>query len=254
MGSPGSSCSYPTGTVTVFRSFTKSLVTSSAKIAKTAFSFGLSFLPGSQSDSPISRSTDPYETEPASAEAEGPGYGSADRLDPLEAEFLGNGARTAADPAVTTGAPPRLDEPVEELRFIRLSEAATLPTRVHDSDAGLDLYAAEGARIGPGQRVSVGTGLAVAVPDGLAGLVLPRSGLALKHGISLVNSPGLIDPGYRGEVRVLLLNTDSTSEFRLAKGDRVAQLILVPIAHASPQESDTLDSTARGEQGFGSSG
>jgi dUTP pyrophosphatase len=143
---------------------------------------------------------------------------------------------------------------VEELSFIRLSEQATLPTRAHDSDAGLDLYAAEGARISPGGRVSVGTGLAVAIPEGLAGLVLPRSGLALKHGVTLVNSPGLIDPGYRGEVRVLLHNTDLTSEFRLAAGDRVAQLILVPIAHASPLESDELDSTVRGAGGFGSSG
>jgi dUTP pyrophosphatase len=143
---------------------------------------------------------------------------------------------------------------VEELSFIRLSEHATLPTRAHDSDAGLDLYAAEGARISPGGRVSVGTGLAVAIPEGLAGLVLPRSGLALKHGVTLVNSPGLIDPGYRGEVRVLLHNTDLTSEFRLASGDRVAQLILVPIAHASPLESDSLDSTVRGAGGFGSTG
>jgi dUTP diphosphatase len=143
---------------------------------------------------------------------------------------------------------------VEELRFIRLSEDATLPTRAHDTDAGLDLYAGEGARIGPGQRVSVGTGLAVAIPEGLAGLVLPRSGLALKHGISLVNSPGLIDPGYRGEVRVLLMNTDLNAEFRMARGDRIAQLILVPIAHASPQESDSLDSSVRGERGFGSTG
>jgi dUTP diphosphatase len=143
---------------------------------------------------------------------------------------------------------------VEELRFIRLSEQATLPTRAHDSDAGLDLYAAEGARIGPGQRVSVGTGLAVAIPEGLAGLVLPRSGLALKSGISLVNSPGLIDPGYRGEVRVLLLNTDQTSGFKVAAGDRIAQLILVPIAFASPLESEDLDSTIRGGSGFGSTG
>ena len=137
---------------------------------------------------------------------------------------------------------------MEELRFIRLSEAATLPTRAHDSDAGLDLYAAEGARIVPGGRVSVGTGLAVAIPEGLAGLVLPRSGLALKHGVTLVNSPGLIDPGYRGEVRVVLLNTDGTSEFKIASGDRIAQLLLVPIALASPQESDALESTIRGER------
>ena len=159
--------------------------------------------------------------------------------------------RTVAVPS-----PPRstLEGDVEELRFTRLSENATLPTRANEGDAGLDLYAAEGARIGPGGRVSVGTGLAVAIPGGLAGLVMPRSGLALKHGISLVNSPGLIDSSYRGEVRVLLLNTDGTAEFRISPGDRIAQLLLVPIATASPLEADTLDSTARGGGGFGSSG
>ena len=148
----------------------------------------------------------------------------------------------------------RLGGPMEELRFIRLSDKATLPTRAHDNDAGLDLYSAEGARIGPSQRVSVGTGLAVAIPEGLAGLVLPRSGLALRHGIALVNSPGLIDPGYRGEVRVLLLNTDTSSEFRVVSGDRIAQLLVVPIAHASPLEADSLESSVRGPSGFGSSG
>jgi dUTP pyrophosphatase len=143
---------------------------------------------------------------------------------------------------------------VEDVQFIRLSDEATLPTRGHDSDAGLDLYAAEGARISPGGRVSVGTGLAVAIPEGLAGLVLPRSGLALKHGVTLANAPGLIDPGYRGEVRVLLMNTDQTSEFKVAAGDRIAQLMLVPVALATPLESDSLDSTVRGAGGFGSTG
>jgi dUTP pyrophosphatase len=143
---------------------------------------------------------------------------------------------------------------MEELQFTRLSDRATLPTRAHEGDAGLDLYAAESARIGPGQRVSVGTGLAVAIPVGLVGLVVPRSGLALKHGIALVNSPGVIDSGYRGELRVLLLNTDSTSEFRLAVADRIAQILLLPIATATPLEADALDTTARGAGGFGSSG
>jgi dUTP pyrophosphatase len=163
----------------------------------------------------------------------------------------GNGAWDLLDPDL---ADDLRDRGGEGLRFVRLTERSTLPTRAHDNDAGLDLYAAESARIGPGQRVSVGTGLAVAIPDGLAGLVLPRSGLALKHGIALVNSPGLIDSGYRGEVRVLLLNTDGTSDFRLAPGDRIAQLLLVPVAHASPQEADSLDPSARGRLGFGSSG
>lgn len=159
--------------------------------------------------------------------------------------------RSVAAPAPTRST---LGAGMEELRFIRLSETATLPTRANEGDAGLDLYAAEGARIGPGQRVGVGTGLAVAIPQGLAGLVMPRSGLALKHGVSLVNSPGLIDSGYRGEVRVLLLNTDGTAEFRISQGDRIAQLLLVPIATANPLESDALDSSARGAGGFGSSG
>jgi dUTP diphosphatase len=142
----------------------------------------------------------------------------------------------------------------DELRFIKLSEKAILPTRAHDSDAGLDLYAAEAARIVPGARVSIGTGLAMAVPEGLAGLVLPRSGLALKHGVTLVNSPGLIDPGYRGEVRVVLLNTDGTIDFQVKPGDRIAQLLLVPIATANPFEAEALDTSSRGIGGFGSSG
>ena len=207
-------------------------------------------------------------TTPADREREAGGNGSWDPLEALredaavETEILDEVAETASEgDSVGVGRPVAAPSrtlstlaDVEELRFIRLSEKATLPTRGHDSDAGLDLYAAEGARISPGGRVSVGTGLAVAIPDGLAGLVLPRSGLALKHGISLVNTPGLIDPGYRGEVRVLLHNTDLTSEFKLAAGDRVAQLILVPIAHASPLESDSLDSSVRGSGGFGSTG
>ena len=141
-----------------------------------------------------------------------------------------------------------------ELRFVKLSEKATLPTRAHDNDAGLDLYAAESARLAPGARVSVGTGLAVQIPDGVGGLVLPRSGLAIKHGVTLINSPGLIDPGYRGEVRVLMVNTDQTVEFTISPGDRIAQLLLVPVAHASPRLADALDESTRGEGGFGSSG
>jgi dUTP pyrophosphatase len=143
---------------------------------------------------------------------------------------------------------------MEELRFIKLSEKASMPTRAHDNDSGLDLYAAEKALIVPGARVSVGTGLAIAIPEGLAGLVLPRSGLALKHGVTLMNSPGLIDPGYRGEVRILLLNTDQTLDFHVKQGDRIAQLLLVPIASASPLQADSLDETVRNESGFGSSG
>jgi dUTP pyrophosphatase len=141
-----------------------------------------------------------------------------------------------------------------ELSFRRLGEAATPPTRAHEGDAGLDLYASEEALIRPGERASVGTGIAVAVPEGHVGLVAPRSGLALKHGISIVNAPGVIDSGYRGEVRVLLANTDRSAAFEVAPGDRIAQLLVVPIATPSPVEADALDESARGEGGFGSTG
>jgi len=141
-----------------------------------------------------------------------------------------------------------------ELRFQRLREEATVPTRAHEGDAGLDLYACEPAHIGPGERWSVGTGVAVEIPDGHAGLVLPRSGLAREHGIALVNSPGLIDAGYRGEIRILLLNTDPAETFRLAPGDRIAQLLIAPIASAEPVEADILAESTRGSGGFGSSG
>jgi dUTP pyrophosphatase len=139
------------------------------------------------------------------------------------------------------------------LPFARLSEAARPPARAHEGDAGLDLHAAEAATIGPGERASIGTGIAVAIPEGHAGFVLPRSGLAARHGIALVNTPGLIDAGYRGEVRVLLLNTDREEAFEVEPGDRIAQLVLVNVAEPEPVE-ETLDQTARGQGGFGSSG
>jgi dUTP pyrophosphatase len=141
-----------------------------------------------------------------------------------------------------------------KLAVSKLNEEATLPSRAHEGDAGLDLYACEAAHIGPGERWSVGTGIAVEIPEGHAGLVLPRSGLAREHGIALVNSPGLIDAGYRGEVRVLLLNTDPAEGFRIEPGDRIAQLVVSPIALAEPVEAGTLSESARGDGGFGSSG
>ena len=141
-----------------------------------------------------------------------------------------------------------------ELPVAKLQENAVLPTRAHQGDAGLDLYACEDAHIGPGERWGVGTGVAVEIPEGHAGLVLPRSGLARDHGISLVNAPGLIDSGYRGEVRVLLLNNDPADIFRISAGDRIAQLVLVPIAIAEAVEAPGLVESARGEGGFGSSG
>ncbi len=129
-----------------------------------------------------------------------------------------------------------------------------LPTRAHDGDAGLDLYACEAAHIGPGERWSVGTGIALEIPAGHAGLVLPRSGIAREHGIGLVNGPGLIDAGYRGEVRVLLLNTDPAEIFRVEPGDRIAQLVITPVAIAEPVGAAGLADSVRGEGGFGSSG
>jgi dUTP pyrophosphatase len=141
-----------------------------------------------------------------------------------------------------------------ELRIAKLKEDATVPTRAHEGDAGLDLYACEAAHLGPGERWSVGTGVAVEIPEGHAGLVLPRSGIARDHGIALVNSPGLIDAGYRGEVRVLLLNTDPADTFKVEPGDRIGQLVVTPIALAEPVEVESLRDSARGDGGFGSSG
>ncbi len=140
-----------------------------------------------------------------------------------------------------------------ELPVAKLKDNAVLPTRAHEGDAGLDLYACEAAHIGPGERWGVGTGVAVEIPEGHAGLVLPRSGLARDHGISLVNAPGLIDSGYRGELRVLLLNNDPADIFRISAGDRIAQLVLVPVAMAAVVEAELADSS-RGDGGFGSSG
>lgn len=141
-----------------------------------------------------------------------------------------------------------------ELPIAKLNGEAVLPSRAHEGDAGLDLYACEAAHIGPGERWSIGTGIAVEIPDGHAGLVLPRSGLAKRHGISLVNGPGLIDSGYRGEIRVLLLNTDPAEVFRVEPGDRIAQLVLTPVVLAEPVEAEALADSARGDGGFGSSG
>jgi dUTP pyrophosphatase len=139
------------------------------------------------------------------------------------------------------------------LRYRRLTPHAREPVRAHDGDAGFDLHAAEAARIAPGGRGSVGTGLALAVPEGHAGLVVPRSGLAARHGISLVNAPGLIDAGYRGELRVLLANGDA-EPFEVEPGDRIAQLVIVRVEGPALEEVEELDATRRGEGGFGSTG
>lgn len=141
-----------------------------------------------------------------------------------------------------------------ELKFERLDSRATLPERAHDGDAGLDLRALDGGSIDPGRRLRVRTGLAVAVPDSHAGLVLPRSGLASRHGVTVANAPGLIDSGYRGELQVLLLNTDPEESFTFQAGERIAQLVVVPVVLGVPAEAEGLGDTDRGDGGFGSSG
>ena len=139
------------------------------------------------------------------------------------------------------------------LRVVRLDPRATIPTRAHPGDAGLDLYALDPAVLEPGERLSVPTGIAVEIPPGHAGLVLPRSGLAARHGIALVNAPGLIDSGYRGEIRVVLLNSDREAEFVVEPGMRVAQLVVAPVASLRLVEVDELAASERGVRGFGSS-
>ena len=140
-----------------------------------------------------------------------------------------------------------------ELLVRRLREDAVLPGRAYQGDAGLDLVACERVELAPGERAVVGTGVAVAIPDGHAGFVQPRSGLAARHGISIVNSPGLVDSGYRGELRVIVLNTDPREPFVVEAGMRIAQLVVMPIVPVEPVEVDELPETERGVRGFGSS-
>jgi dUTP pyrophosphatase len=130
---------------------------------------------------------------------------------------------------------------------------AVLPTRAYEGDAGLDLPSADALVLGPGERAVVGTGLAVAVPEGHAGFVQPRSGLAAKHGITIVNAPGLVDSGYRGEVKVVLLNTGD-EPFEVEPGMRIAQFVVLRVAAVEPVEVAELPATERGERGHGSSG
>jgi len=140
------------------------------------------------------------------------------------------------------------------LRVRRLDPAAVLPRRAHPGDAGLDLHALEAVTLAPGERATVRTGVAIELPAGHAGWVVPRSGLAARHGIALVNAPGLIDEGYRGEVKVLLLNTDREVPFEVTAGERIAQLVLAAVASPAVVEVDELAGSARGERGFGSTG
>ena len=140
-----------------------------------------------------------------------------------------------------------------ELAIRRLRDDAVVPSRAYSGDAGFDLASCERVELGPGERATVGTGLAIAVPEGFAGFVQPRSGLAARHGITIVNSPGLVDSGYRGEVRVVLLNTDAREPFVVEPGMRIAQLVVVPVPGVEPVEVDELPESERGVRGFGSS-
>lgn len=140
-----------------------------------------------------------------------------------------------------------------ELPIRRLRDDAVVPTRAYGGDAGLDLTACEQVVLEPGKRALVGTGLAVAIPDGYAGFVQPRSGLAAKSGITIVNTPGLVDSGYRGELKVILLNTDEHQTFVVEPGMRIAQLVVMPVPFIDPVEVDELPESERGVRGFGSS-
>ena len=135
-----------------------------------------------------------------------------------------------------------------------LITASVLPSYAHPGDAGADLHSSEALVLAPGERALVGTGVSIALPDGFAAFVVPRSGLAFKHGITIVNAPGTVDAGYRGEIKVTLLNTDRTSSYPIAVGDRIAQIIVMPVTRATFIPVDRLPGSQRGEGGFGSTG
>jgi dUTP pyrophosphatase len=143
---------------------------------------------------------------------------------------------------------------VTELAFQRLDPDAALPERAHPGDAGFDLRSIKDVEVGPGERAMIGTGVAVAIPDGHAGLVLPRSGLASKHGLTLANAPGLIDSGYRGELICSVVNLDPHESVKIARGERIAQLVVVEVPERRPGWVDELPPSSRGERGFGSTG
>ena len=137
---------------------------------------------------------------------------------------------------------------------VALADGAALPSRAHAEDAGFDLVSAEDVTLAPGARALVGTGVRLALPSGTVGLVCPRSGLAVKHGVTVLNGPGIIDAGYRGELRVPLLNTDASQAFEIRRGDRIAQLVIVPFLAPQLREVADLETTDRAAGGFGSSG
>lgn len=158
-------------------------------------------------------------------------------------------AKTATD----RPAPPAVGADAPELR-IRLAPGAVMPHRAHADDAGLDLTSAEARVIPPGGRILVDTGIAIALPAGTVGLVCPRSGMAARHGVTVLNGPGIVDAGYRGPIKVALHNTDLEQSFGLDPGDRIAQLVVVPFLAPAPVQVDELDETERAAAGFGSSG
>lgn len=144
-------------------------------------------------------------------------------------------------------------EPVPVL-IKRLDESLPVPARAHPGDAGVDLVAAVDVTLAPGERAVVPTGIAIALPDGYAAFVHPRSGLAARHGVTIVNAPGTVDAGYRGEIRVTLLNTDAAAPVKFARGDRIAQLVIQRVASPVFYEVQSLPGSARGDGGFGSTG
>ncbi|MCW4464468.1 dUTP diphosphatase [Glutamicibacter sp. MNS18] len=147
-----------------------------------------------------------------------------------------------------------MSEPTLEISLLLLDEQLPIPSYAHPSDAGADLHARESVELAPGQRALVPTGIAMALPDGYVGLVHPRSGLATKHGITVVNAPGTVDAGYRGEIMVTLLNTDTDSSFTVNRGDRIAQLVIQKVEHARFHVVESLEQSVRGAGGFGSTG
>ncbi|MGH2793717.1 MAG: dUTP diphosphatase [Actinomycetota bacterium] len=141
-----------------------------------------------------------------------------------------------------------------EILVRRLDDGLPMPERAHPGDAGLDLRSAIDIVLSPGERAMVPTGIAVAIPEGFAGLVQPRSGLAARHGLALVNAPGLIDAGYRGEIKVIAINLDPSEKFEVRRGDKIAQLVIYPVPETTLREVEELPDSARGEGGFGSTG
>lgn len=141
-----------------------------------------------------------------------------------------------------------------DLRIKRLDRELPLPKYAHEGDAGMDLFASEDVTIAPGHRTLVGTGIAVAIPEGYAGFVQPRSGLALRQGLSIVNTPGLIDSHYRGEIKIIAVNMDPHTPIEIRRGDKIAQFVIQAVVRCETIEVDELDTTARGEGGFGSTG